>query len=346
MTRHFNHSGYKILNKLIQIKANIVAVVLKDEFSWYNVPCSRRIAKYLYAMECRYYRCKPLKNTNSEEYLTRKSGLRIIKCRSMKSESFLRTLESIHPDLILLGGGWHELIPERVFSYPPMGCINTHPSLLPLFRGTSITRWQILHGVKESGSTIHYVDGSFDTGKIIAQAAIKVNNEETPQELFEKLGDLGAEMIPGVLQQLATKALEHRNIGRDQNMQSRYFSKWKWHEGELRIDWDRPLADIGRFIKANTQESYRYLGPYFTAAGKRYFLRECSVQPAINIPSSKGTIHVISRNEQFILSRAGEDVSLVMKRIQRFSSNYRLCRSYRPGQLIEPLDISFTGEYS
>ena len=67
VTRNFNHSGFKILKTLIHNKFNIVAVVLKNEFSWHGVPILRHFARILYWIECHYYRCRPLKNMNSEE---------------------------------------------------------------------------------------------------------------------------------------------------------------------------------------------------------------------------------------------------------------------------------------
>ncbi|MGI6385874.1 MAG: methionyl-tRNA formyltransferase [Desulfomonilia bacterium] len=344
VTRHFNHSGYKILNSLIQYKVNIAAVVLKDNFSWHNLPVFRHLVRFLYLLECRYYRCRPLKNTKSEELLARKSGLPVIKCRTMKSESFLQKLKELNPDLVVLGGGWHELVPDNVFKYPPLGCINTHPSLLPLFRGTSITRWQLLHGVKESGSTIHFVDGTFDTGKIIMQDSIKVLDNETPQELFEKLGDLGARQMPQVLQWLEEKTVRCETVGKSQNHVGQYYPKWKWDKESLRIDWSRPLTELHHFIQANTQESFRYIGPYFSTADAYYLLRETSLQSTPNLLINKEIVASQQPNGNFLVSRKGETVSLVLKRIQRYDRYFRYRRSYRPGQLIRPESICFTGD--
>lgn len=342
VTRHFNHSGYKILNALIRHKVNIVAVVMKDEFNWYKLPVFHHLARFLYSLECRYYRCRPLKNTRSEELLAKKSGLPIVKCNTMKSESFFQKLKELNPDLIVLGGGWHELIPENVFKHPPLGCINTHPSLLPLFRGTSITRWQLLHGVKESGSTIHFVDESFDTGKIIVQDSIKVLDDETPQELFAKLGDLGARQMLKVLQLFEEKTVRGEAIGKSQNLIGQYYPKWKWEKESLRIDWSRPLTEIHHFIQANTQESFRYLGPYFRAADAYYFLRETSLQPTPNSLIDKEIVASQLPNGYFLVSRKGDTASLVLKRIQRYDRYFRCRRSYRPGQLISPESICFT----
>ena len=93
-------------------------------------------------------------------------------------------------DLIVLGGGWPELLPLNIIEAPLIGSINTHPSLLPDFRGTDIVRWQVFNNVKKTGVTIHYMDERFDTGQIIGQVEMDVEDIETPQLITTKLAKM------------------------------------------------------------------------------------------------------------------------------------------------------------
>src|SRR5690606_28678181 len=114
-------------------------------------------------LECGYYRCAPLKFSRSVYKLAKSKKIDVIRIETIKSASFVRTLEIISPDLLFVGGGWHELIPKKVLRIPKLGALNVHPSLLPNYRCTSITRWQILHGDKQSRSSVLNIDDRFDT---------------------------------------------------------------------------------------------------------------------------------------------------------------------------------------
>src|SRR5690606_41424275 len=121
--------------------------------------------------------------------------------------------------------GWHELITERIFNFTKLGCINLHPSLLPEFKGTSITRWQVLKGVRRSGCTIHVINENFDEGEILAQDALSVSEEITPQTLFYELGLLGAEMMTNLLHSIEKNG-KPKPISVTGGEHQKYFSKW------------------------------------------------------------------------------------------------------------------------
>src|SRR5690606_23240690 len=236
---------------------HIAAVLLHDDDDPWRGPWSGFWRRSWYRVKCWYYRCPPSRNTISEERIARRHGLPIIYTRSIKSDEFYARLRQLDPDIIVLGGGWHELLPARVFNYPRLGCINTHPSLLPAFRGTSITRWQVLYGVKESGSTIHYVDGEFDTGGALAQKKIRVGRELSPQELFYQLGEAGCDIMIPLLRRFdkegRQKSFACENIYGSEV--ERYFSRWTWDIDRLKISWRGSLDKVHCFVLANTQES-------------------------------------------------------------------------------------------
>jgi methionyl-tRNA formyltransferase len=191
-------------------------------------------------------------------------------------------LKSLQFDLIALGGGWPELVPAGVIRLPRLGVVNTHPSLLPEFRGTDVHRWQVFHGVRESGTTIHYVDETFDTGNILSQVAVPIVAEDCPQELATKAAEAAGPLMEETLERVS-----HNDPGRvpsasqpDRSDARRYFSRWRWEDPDfMRLDWTQPAESLYRFVLACTQESYRYNGPFFQVRGRSYLLRTSSLTP-------------------------------------------------------------------
>jgi len=344
VTRHFNHSGYIILKKMIEEDIDISAILVKDEFSLLKVPFFRHIAILIYYLKTKFYNGEFLKTINSEEILARKNRIKIIKTKSIKTNDFFEKLKDLNPDLIVLGGGWHELIPKRVFNFPKYGCINTHPSLLPEFRGTSITRWQVLKGVTLSGSTIHFVDDKFDTGGAIAQSKIKVDLNYTPQKLFKLLGESGADLMVKLLKNNKTDFHPEIFFPQNNEFHYKYFSKWNWSSKELTtIDWRKPLKQIHSIITASSQESYMYTGPKTEIKGINYYIRKTEIiEKQKKIKKSKmefpmienKTYFCVNDEKELFLVRGNENWVICLCKIQEVK-NSKLKRAFKPLQKIK-----------
>lgn len=87
------------------------------------------------------------------------------------------------PDLVVTAG-FMRILGPRVLERT---VLNTHPALLPSFPGAHGVRDALAYGVKVTGCTVHWVDAGVDTGRIIAQAAVDVLEEETEEELHERI---------------------------------------------------------------------------------------------------------------------------------------------------------------
>lgn len=341
ITRHFNHSGYIILERLIKEGFQIEGILLHQDNNKWRKKIYRPILIAFYELKCRYYRCKPLKTTASEEYLAKQNNIPVIFTESIKSDSFYNSLLHIEPDIIVLGGGWHEVIPKRVYSFPRMGCINTHPSLLPEFRGTSITRWQVLNGLSRSGTTIHYVDENLDTGGVLAQNKVEISNNVTPQELFKILGTVGADLMVSLLRRF-NQSGKQITITTEHNKQYyNYYKKWEWSENNLRIDWSKSFKEIHYFVLANTQESYEYLGPHFSYNNKRYILRRTKLHPYNEIfnnykEGNESSIKVVRvQNGSIFAHRKGEEYILEIVQLQKYDRAYKFRRAWTASSLLD-----------
>ena len=117
-------------------------------------------------------------------------------------------LKEINPKLIILAG-FLKKIPPSYLSFFKNKIINIHPSLLPKYGGkgmygSNIHKKVIKNKESESGITIHYVSKEYDAGKIIFQKKIKVDKNDTPKKLEEKIHKLEYEYFPKIVESLLT----------------------------------------------------------------------------------------------------------------------------------------------
>ena len=94
------------------------------------------------------------------------------------------------------------ILPKAVLNSPKHGCINTHASILPRWRGASPIQMAIASGDKETGVTLMQMDEGLDTGDIISVSTTPITNNTTSQVLYDRLADIGAKMIIELLHKL------------------------------------------------------------------------------------------------------------------------------------------------
>lgn len=113
----------------------------------------------------------------------------------------LSALRDAGVDWIVLAG-YMRLIGETLLKPFQDRILNIHPSLLPSFPGKDAVGQAFQAGVKVTGVTVHYVDAGMDTGKIIAQEAVKVKPEDTPDSLQQRIQQIEHHLYPETIQSL------------------------------------------------------------------------------------------------------------------------------------------------
>jgi phosphoribosylglycinamide formyltransferase 1 len=83
--------------------------------------------------------------------------------------------------------------------------VNTHPALLPAFKGWHAVRDALAHGVKITGCTVHLVTVDVDDGPILAQAAVPVLDDDTEESLHERIKQVERTLYPDVIERLAAE---------------------------------------------------------------------------------------------------------------------------------------------
>jgi len=149
-------------------------------------------------------------------------------------------------DLIIVIA-YAQLIPEKILSIPKYGCINVHGSLLPKYRGAAVIQAPILNGDKQTGITIMKMDKGLDTGPILAQAKINIKTTETAETLYDKLSQLGADLLLDTLKKYIAGKIKPRP---QDATRASYVHQLKKKHGL--IDWSKPAVEIERFVRAMT----------------------------------------------------------------------------------------------
>lgn len=128
--------------------------------------------------------------------------------REIFNENLLKTLQEVNPDLIVLAG-YLVVIPESVIDAFENRIINIHPSLIPAFCGTGyyglkVHEAALKRGVKVVGATVHFVDKGTDTGPIIMQKAVAVQNGDTPKVLQQRVMEQAEwNILPAAIDKIA-----------------------------------------------------------------------------------------------------------------------------------------------
>lgn len=116
-------------------------------------------------------------------------------------KEILQKLNESEVELIVLAG-YMRLIGETLLTAYEGRIVNIHPSLLPSFPGKDAIGQAFQAKVKITGVTVHYVDEGMDTGPIIAQEAVKMDENETRESLEAKIHQVEHLLYPNVIQKL------------------------------------------------------------------------------------------------------------------------------------------------
>jgi methionyl-tRNA formyltransferase len=136
-------------------------------------------------------------------------------------------------------------LPEQIWNLPRIGTINLHASLLPQYRGAAPINRAIINGEKETGVTTFFISHQIDTGDIILQEKIAVDDADTAGTLHDKLSILGADLLVKTL-----IALQEGNYPRTaQDFSQQIHKAPKLTKAGCRIDWSMELTQLYNFIR-------------------------------------------------------------------------------------------------
>lgn len=120
-------------------------------------------------------------------------GIPVLQPEKLRDEAFLSELKALKPDLQIVVA--FRMLPEVVWSLPPLGTFNLHAALLPQYRGAAPINWSIINGDTETGITTFFLDEQIDTGRIILQERTPIAIDDCAEDVHDKLMMQGAELV-------------------------------------------------------------------------------------------------------------------------------------------------------
>ena len=135
-------------------------------------------------------------------------GIEVYQPQSLKRETETVTplIKCLSPDCIVVVA-YGKILPPEVLEIPRFGCVNVHGSLLPKYRGAAPIQWTVLNGDEYGGVTTMLMAEGMDTGDMLLKKTVKVEENETSAELYDRLSFVGAELLIETLEKLKSGEL-------------------------------------------------------------------------------------------------------------------------------------------
>ena len=172
-----------------------------------------------------------------------KYSLPIYQPESTGSEQLHSILKQINPDIYVVVA--YKILPESILNIPPRGAVNLHASLLPKYRGAAPVNHAILNGETETGLTTFLIQKKVDTGDLLLQQSLPIDNSVTTGGALSKLSFLGADLVIKTLDALAQNKI--KPIKQDGDKAT--FAP-KISVQDCKINWSNPALMIHNQIRA------------------------------------------------------------------------------------------------
>jgi methionyl-tRNA formyltransferase len=169
-------------------------------------------------------------------------NVQILQPNSLKDDNFISQIKSLNPDLIIVVA--FRILPKEIFSIPKFGSFNLHASLLPKYRGAAPINWALINGENETGVTTFFLQEKVDTGNIILQEKIKIENEDDAGTIHDKLSTIGADLVIKTV-----KLIEQGNLNLKKQDENLTTKAPKIFKGDCIIDWNLDDKIIHNLIR-------------------------------------------------------------------------------------------------
>ena len=178
------------------------------------------------------------------KHIAEEMGLEVRQVESFKKADDVVDLAGLKPDIIVVAS-FGIILPQSVLDISPYGCLNLHPSLLPLYRGPTPIPAAILAGDDVTGTSIMLIDKNIDSGPILAQRKVPIEPSDTTQSLTEKLAHISADLLMETLPGWLSCSITPRPQRHEAATYTRMLNK---DDGAL--DWQLPAIELWRKVRA------------------------------------------------------------------------------------------------
>lgn len=166
----------------------------------------------------------------------------VMQPEKLNEPEFIKSIKSLNPDLIIVVA--FRILPEELFSIPGSGTFNLHASLLPKYRGAAPINWALINGEKETGVTTFFLKEKVDTGNIILQKKIAIEDEDYAGIIHNKLSLLGAEAVLDTV-----KLIESGKVITSEQDNNLSTPAPKIFKEDCLVNWNQDVIKIHNFVR-------------------------------------------------------------------------------------------------
>ena len=170
--------------------------------------------------------------------------IQVLQPPTLRDPAAQTELASLNADLMVVVA-YGLILPQVVLDTPRLGCINSHASLLPRWRGAAPIQRAVQAGDAESGVTVMQMEAGLDTGPMLLKVSTAISSDDTGGSLHDRLAELGPPAVLQAIEGLAAGTLH----GEVQNNDLATYAH-KLNKDEARLDWNRPAVELERLIRA------------------------------------------------------------------------------------------------
>ncbi|WP_032526600.1 methionyl-tRNA formyltransferase [Prochlorococcus marinus] len=250
---------------------------------------------------------------------------------------FINELKSLSCDLFIVIA-YGKILPKEILEIPKLGCWNAHASLLPRWRGAAPIQWSLMKGDEYTGVGIMKMNEGLDTGDILLEEKIKIDNNDNLKTLTEKLSILSAKLF------LNATCLLEENINKNTNSQlakqntlGREITYARMIEkSDYKLDWGNEAIKISQKIKA----LYPRANTIFRGMNLKIIKIKVLSSEEINNEkyylmsnySKPGIILAVIENEGIIISTKTDPIILLEAKLEgkNISSKKQLIQQLKP----------------
>ena len=250
---------------------------------------------------------------------------------------FLNELKSLSCDLFIVIA-YGKILPKEILEIPKYGCWNAHASLLPRWRGAAPIQWSLMKGDEYTGVGIMRMDEGLDTGDLLLEEKIKIDNNDNLNTLSEKLSSLSAKLFLEAVSLIDEN--NSKNINSQLTKQNTFGREITYarmiEKSDYKVDWGNEAFEISRKIKA------LYPRANISFRGKNLKIIKIKVLNSDEINDEKyyfmsnnskpGIILAIIENEGIIISTKTDPIILLEAKLEgkNISSKNQLIQQLKP----------------
>jgi len=249
-------------------------------------------------------------------------NLPIIQPKSLKTKEFEDLVAGLKPDFITVVA-FGQILTENILSYPRLGTINVHASLLPKYRGPAPINWAIINGERETGVTTMLMEKELDTGDILLTEKEPITTQDTALDLHDRLSAIGAKLLVKTIEAFANDSI---HPAPQDHSKATYAPMLNKNDGQL--DWEKPAKTLEQLIRGMTP----WPGTFTFHENNR--LKIFKAKPVIkNFQESPGTVLDSFADELVIATGKG---ALSILEIQGPSGKRLAIKNFLHGYKLEP----------